>query len=265
MSQMVVDLLSAKENVDVALECPAAQKPQQILASPPRLKNSKVHWLIYLDLLIFLLYDTHSIACFISVLLCLCVHVHQGKHKKTQGAPKNGSARGSCQGELSVQEANAHHFSGSAHSHMRFDSVPPGFSKTCVLMLYFNCHSIFFFTFSPLCFDKLIHNRMLLFWLFRPNVAMAVRVNSSNGLIFYAAAETGRVALTLSVSEGHLILLLNGGKRKFSIMTSAKYNDNHWHMVSVWDKKWVCVTLKHVGSDIILSLSWSHYRCCFFN
>lgn len=72
---------------------------------------------------------------------------------------------------------------------------------------------------------------MLLF--LRPNVAMAVRVNSSNGLIFYAAAEKGRVALTLSVSDGHLILLLNGGKRKFSIVSSDKYNDNHWHMVSV--------------------------------
>lgn len=62
---------------------------------------------------------------------------------------------------------------------------------------------------------------------------MAVRVNASTGLIFYAASERGRVALTLSVSEGHLILLLNGGKRKFSIVTSAKYNDNRWHMVSV--------------------------------
>ncbi|KAB5546449.1 hypothetical protein PHYPO_G00072140 [Pangasianodon hypophthalmus] len=160
LPQMVVDLLPASKNVDVALECPAAKKPQQILASPPRLKNTK------------------------------------GKHKKPQGAPKSRGARGSCRGELSVQETNAHHFSGSAHSHMRFDSVPPAFSKT-------------------------------------PNVAMAVRVNSSNGLIFYTAAERGRTALTLSVSEGHLILLLNGGKRKFSIVTSAKYNDNHWHTVFV--------------------------------
>lgn len=64
-------------------------------------------------------------------------------------------------------------------------------------------------------------------------MAMAVRVNSSSGLIFYAAAERGKVALTLSVSEGHLILLLNVGKRKFSIMTSAKYNDNQWHTVSL--------------------------------
>lgn len=39
---MAVDLLLAKENVDVALECPAAKKPQQILASPSRLKNTKV-------------------------------------------------------------------------------------------------------------------------------------------------------------------------------------------------------------------------------
>ncbi|KAK3546887.1 hypothetical protein QTP86_003815 [Hemibagrus guttatus] len=157
-SQMVVDMLPAKENVDVALECPAAKKLQQILASTSHLKSTKA------------------------------------KHKKPQGAPKSRSARGSCQGELSVREQNAHHFSGSAYSYMRFDSVPPAFLKT-------------------------------------PKVAMAVRVNSSSGLIFYAAAERGRAALTLSVSEGHLILLLKGAKRKLSIMTSAKYNDNQWHTV----------------------------------
>ncbi|KAI5095781.1 laminin subunit alpha-5 isoform X1 [Silurus meridionalis] len=160
LPQTVVDLLPSKENVDVALSCPAAKKPQQILASPLRFKNA------------------------------------MGKNKKPQGALKSRSARGSCQGELSVQEANAHHFSGSIYSYMRYDSIPTAFSKT-------------------------------------PNVAMAIRVNSSNGLIFYAAAERGRVALTLSVSEGHLILLLNGGRRKFSILTSGKYNDNHWHVVFV--------------------------------
>ncbi|KAM9445291.1 laminin subunit alpha-5 isoform 1-T1 [Clarias gariepinus] len=158
--QMVVDLLSANENIDVALECPAAKKPQQILASSPRLKNTKK------------------------------------KPKKPQRPLKSRSARGSCQGELSVQDANAYHFSGSTQSHMRFDSVPPTFSKT-------------------------------------PNVAMAVRVNSSNGLIFYTAAERGRTALTLSVSEGHLQLLLSGVKRKFNILTSNKYNDNSWHTVFV--------------------------------
>lgn len=39
---MVVDLLPAKENVDVALECPAAKKLQLMLASPSRLKSTKV-------------------------------------------------------------------------------------------------------------------------------------------------------------------------------------------------------------------------------
>ncbi|TUI56729.1 Laminin subunit alpha-5 [Bagarius yarrelli] len=157
-SQTVVDLLSAKENVDVALECPAAKKAQQILALPQRFKNTKE------------------------------------KQKKPQGAPKSRSSRSSCQEELSVREPNAYHFSGSTHSYMRFDSVPPAFLKT-------------------------------------PTMAMAIYVNSSNGLIFYSASESGKVVLTLSVSEGHLILLLYGGKRKFSIMTSAKYNDNLWHTV----------------------------------
>lgn len=42
MSQTVVDLLPARANVHVNLECPAAKKAQQILASAPKLKNTKV-------------------------------------------------------------------------------------------------------------------------------------------------------------------------------------------------------------------------------
>nr|XP_023999262.1 laminin subunit alpha-4-like [Salvelinus alpinus] len=41
-SQMVMNLINAKENVDVPLDCPAAKKPQQILATLPRQKRPKV-------------------------------------------------------------------------------------------------------------------------------------------------------------------------------------------------------------------------------
>lgn len=42
--QMVLNLLKAKENVNVPLDCPAAKKPQQIIAAPPKHSNKqKVH------------------------------------------------------------------------------------------------------------------------------------------------------------------------------------------------------------------------------
>lgn len=34
--QMVLNLLKAKENVNVPLDCPAAKKPQQIVATPAK-------------------------------------------------------------------------------------------------------------------------------------------------------------------------------------------------------------------------------------
>ncbi|XP_036446627.1 laminin subunit alpha-5 isoform X2 [Colossoma macropomum] len=160
ISKTVVDLLKASDNVNVPLECPAAKKPQKILASPPRHKDLK------------------------------------GKLRRPAGNSRSRSARESCSAEKSVQEPGAYHFSGSSLSHMRFDSVPPAFSKT-------------------------------------PHVAMGVRVNSPSGLIFHAAAERGRAAVTLSVSEGRLMLLVNGGKRKTSIVTSTKYDDGMWHTVFV--------------------------------
>lgn len=40
-TQMVLNLLKAKENVNVPLDCPAAKKPQQIVAAQP--KNSNKH------------------------------------------------------------------------------------------------------------------------------------------------------------------------------------------------------------------------------
>ncbi|KAL1020660.1 hypothetical protein UPYG_G00002990 [Umbra pygmaea] len=40
--QMVMDFMSSNENIDVLLDCPASKKPQQIMATPPRQKSSKV-------------------------------------------------------------------------------------------------------------------------------------------------------------------------------------------------------------------------------
>ncbi|CAB1335850.1 unnamed protein product [Coregonus sp. 'balchen'] len=97
-SQMVVNLMNAKENIDVPLDCPAAKKPQQILATPPRQKKPK------------------------------------GKQRKPAGGSWSGgqsrSARESCQGELANQEVGGLHFSGSSHSHQRYDTLPEAFSRT---------------------------------------------------------------------------------------------------------------------------------------
>ncbi|XP_035378190.1 laminin subunit alpha-5 isoform X2 [Electrophorus electricus] len=86
----VVDLISASENINVPLECPASEKPQQILASVLR---------------------------------------HRPKKKQKRPKLRGRSTRESCQGELSAQEPGAYHFSGS-HSHASFESVPANFSVT---------------------------------------------------------------------------------------------------------------------------------------
>lgn len=40
--QMVLNLMKAKENVNVPLNCPAAKKPQQIISAQPKNNKHKV-------------------------------------------------------------------------------------------------------------------------------------------------------------------------------------------------------------------------------
>lgn len=64
---------------------------------------------------------------------------------------------------------------------------------------------------------------------------MAVRINSSSGLVLHAGGQQdGGGELSLSVSEGHLqlMLLLDGAKKKVNLRSRKKYNDNRWHTVS---------------------------------
>lgn len=60
---------------------------------------------------------------------------------------------------------------------------------------------------------------------------MSVRINSSDGLVLYAAGGQRGAVMSLSVSDGHLLLLLDGGKRKVSLRSRKKYNDDQWHTV----------------------------------
>ncbi|XP_049919958.1 laminin subunit alpha-5 isoform X1 [Epinephelus moara] len=159
--QMVLNLLKAKENVNVPLDCPAAKKPQQIVAAQPKHSNKP-----------------------------------KGKHKKPSGS-RSRNTRESCQGEQSDQEIGATHFSGSTHSYQRYDSLTSSLSSM-------------------------------------PHISMAVRINSSDGIVLYAAGgQRGAAVMSLSVLDGHLLLLLDGGKRKVSLRSRKKYNDDHWHTVFI--------------------------------
>ncbi|XP_071369418.1 laminin subunit alpha-4-like [Centroberyx affinis] len=159
--QMVLNLMKAKENINVPLDCPAAKKPQQILAAPP--KHSKNH---------------------------------KGKQKKPSGS-RSRNTRESCRGEQSAQEPGASHFSGSTHSYQRYDTLPSTFSTV-------------------------------------PHISMATRINSSDGVVLYAAGGPhGGAVMSLVVSDGHLLLLLDGGKRKVSLRSRRKYNDDQWHTVFI--------------------------------
>ncbi|XP_030280261.1 laminin subunit alpha-5 isoform X2 [Sparus aurata] len=156
----VLNLLKAKENVNVPLDCPAAKKPQQIIAAQPKHSNKP-----------------------------------KGKHRKPSGS-RSRNTRESCQAELSDQEPGATHFSGSSHGYQRYDSLPGSFSSM-------------------------------------PHISMSVRINSSDGLVLYAAGGQRGAVMSLSVSDGHLLLLLDGGKRKVSLRSRKKYNDDQWHTVFI--------------------------------
>ncbi|XP_047462931.1 laminin subunit alpha-5 isoform X2 [Mugil cephalus] len=159
--QAVLNLVKAKENANVPLDCPAAKKPQQIVASMPKHSKSK------------------------------------GKHKKTPGS-RSRNTRGSCQGELSDHESGATYFSGSTHSYQRYDILPTSMT----------------------------------------HISMALKINSSDGLVLYAAGrQRSGAVIMLGLSDGRLLLLLDGGKRKANLRSRKKYNDDRWHTVFIKREK----------------------------
>lgn len=68
----------------------------------------------------------------------------------------------------------------------------------------------------------------------RPHVSLGIRVNSSSGLIFHVAGGRNQRTMMLSVFDSHLMLLVNGGKRKTTIRSRKKYSDALWHTVRAW-------------------------------
>ncbi|XP_015822830.1 laminin subunit alpha-5 isoform X1 [Nothobranchius furzeri] len=85
--QAVLNLMKANENVNVPLVCPAAKKPQQIIAEPSKRSNKP-----------------------------------KGRHRKPGSLSRN--TRESCPGELPLSESRATHFSGSTLSYHRYHPVP---------------------------------------------------------------------------------------------------------------------------------------------
>lgn len=157
--QMVLNLLKAKENVNVPMMCPAAKKPQQIVAAAPKQSNKP-----------------------------------KGKNRKPAGS-RSRNTRDSCRAEVSDVDAGATHFSGSTHSYEKYDTLAP---------------------------NKL------------PHISMAVRINSSEGLVLHAAGgRRSKTVMSLSVFDGHLQLLLGGGKKKVTLRSRKKYNDDQWHAVFI--------------------------------
>ncbi|KAF3860795.1 hypothetical protein F7725_001050 [Dissostichus mawsoni] len=66
------------------------------------------------------------------------------------------------------------------------------------------------------------------------HISMALRINSSDGLVLSAAGgQRSDAVMSLSASDGHLLLEMYGGKKKISLRSRKKYNDDQWHTVFI--------------------------------
>ncbi|PKU36259.1 laminin subunit alpha-5 [Limosa lapponica baueri] len=64
----------------------------------------------------------------------------------------------------------------------------------------------------------------------RSHFSLEVKLNSSNGLLFYVAGERGTL-MALFVSNGRFVFLLDVGGRRLRIRSKDKYRDRRWHTV----------------------------------
>uniref|UniRef100_A0A8B9BKZ0 Laminin subunit alpha 5 n=1 Tax=Anser brachyrhynchus TaxID=132585 RepID=A0A8B9BKZ0_9AVES len=65
----------------------------------------------------------------------------------------------------------------------------------------------------------------------RSHFSLEVRLNSSNGLLFYVAGKRGTF-MALFVSNGRFIFVVDVGRRRLRIRSKDKYRDRRWHTVS---------------------------------
>lgn len=65
----------------------------------------------------------------------------------------------------------------------------------------------------------------------RSHFSLEVKLNSSNGLLFYVAGKRGTF-MALFVSNGRFIFVVAVGRQRLRIRSKDKYRDRRWHTVS---------------------------------
>ncbi|XP_073539088.1 laminin subunit alpha-5 [Phyllobates terribilis] len=65
----------------------------------------------------------------------------------------------------------------------------------------------------------------------RFHFSMEVRLNSSNGLLFFVADEPGASSLSLYVSNARFVLMMNVRGKTHRLRSKEKYTDGQWHTI----------------------------------
>ncbi|CAJ0956348.1 unnamed protein product [Ranitomeya imitator] len=65
----------------------------------------------------------------------------------------------------------------------------------------------------------------------RFHFSMEVRLNSSNGLLFFVADEPGASSLSLYVSNARFVLMINVRGKTHRLRSKEKYTDGQWHTI----------------------------------
>uniref|UniRef100_A0A8B9U440 Laminin subunit alpha 5 n=1 Tax=Anas zonorhyncha TaxID=75864 RepID=A0A8B9U440_9AVES len=69
----------------------------------------------------------------------------------------------------------------------------------------------------------------------RSHFSLEVKLNSSNGLLFYVAGKRGTF-MALFVSNGRFVFVVAVGRQRLRIRSKDKYRDRRWHTVSRGDR-----------------------------
>uniref|UniRef100_A0A670I4A0 Laminin subunit alpha-5 n=1 Tax=Podarcis muralis TaxID=64176 RepID=A0A670I4A0_PODMU len=104
------------------------------------------------------------------------------------------------------------------------------------------------------CRQNVLINGIQPFSFCRFHFSMEVRLNSSNGLLFYMANESLGFFFSLFVSSGRFVLLADISGRKLRVRSKEKYHDGRWHTVRRGRLGWA-----HC-------LAWArgcHFECAF--
>uniref|UniRef100_A0A8C9FGY1 Laminin subunit alpha 5 n=1 Tax=Pavo cristatus TaxID=9049 RepID=A0A8C9FGY1_PAVCR len=92
----------------------------------------------------------------------------------------------------------------------------------------------------------------------RSHFSLEVRLNSSNGLLFYVAGKRGTF-MALFVSNGRFIFLVNIGGRRLRIRSKEKYHDQRWHTVFFSrDQSRAQLVIDGLRAQRLLGVPWHH-------